>query len=259
MASKSSYFERSGEHTFTPTVHAGGAWSPDEQHFSPLGGLIVHEIERARERPDLRLGRISYDILGRISFEEFEIHVETSRAGRTIELVEATVMIAGRAVVTARAWFSTAQDTRAVAGGEAGALPRPEGLPVWPMTHMWTGGYVNSIDVQPVTTPTPGRVTAWISTPCALVAGETGSPLASFLAQVDVANGIAARQDPRVWMFPNLDLTVHLHRQPVGTWTGLDASVTFGSTGQGVTSTVLHDVNGPVGHALQTLTVRRLS
>jgi hypothetical protein len=57
-------------------------------------------------------------------------------------------------------------------------------------------------------------------------------------------------------MYPNVDLTVHLHRQPEGPWTGLDTTVTFGPTGQGLTSTVLHDLNGPVGHAQQILTVR---
>jgi hypothetical protein len=36
----------------------------------------------------------------------------------------------------------------------------------------------------------------------------------------------------------------------------LDTTVTFGPTGQGLTSTVLYDVDGPVGHALQMLTVR---
>lgn len=39
-----------GAHRFVPTGHAGGAWDTSEQHFSPLGGLIVHEIERVRAR-----------------------------------------------------------------------------------------------------------------------------------------------------------------------------------------------------------------
>ena len=59
-------------------------------------------------------------------------------------------------------------------------------------------------------------------------------------------------------MFPNVDPTSHLHRRPRGTWTGLDTSVTFGPTGQGLTSTVLHDLDGPVGHAAQILTLRPL-
>lgn len=75
---------------------------------------------------------------------------------------------------------------------------------------------------------------------------------------MDTANGIAVRQPPTEWMFPDVDLTVHLHlhRQPRGAWTGLDTTVTFGPSGQGLTSTVLHDVHGPVGRAQQILTVR---
>ncbi|MFD7324147.1 AzlC family ABC transporter permease [Streptomyces sp. NPDC059875] len=53
-----------------------------------------------------------------------------------------------------------------------------------------------------------------------------------------------------------VDLTLHLHRRPEGRWTGLDTTVVFGPTGHGVTSTVLHDVAGPVGHAQQILTIR---
>ena len=60
-------------------------------------------------------------------------------------------------------------------------------------------------------------------------------------------------------MFPNVDLTIHLHRQPTGDWVGLDTTVIFGTGGHGLTSTVLHDVLGPVGQASQTLTVRPLS
>jgi hypothetical protein len=59
-------------------------------------------------------------------------------------------------------------------------------------------------------------------------------------------------------MFPNVGLTVRLHRRPEGRWSGLDTTVTSGPVGQGVTSTVLHDVVGPLGHAQQILTVRPL-
>nr|WP_234439415.1 acyl-CoA thioesterase domain-containing protein [Streptomyces wedmorensis] len=94
-----------------------------------------------------------------------------------------------------------------------------------------------------VLAPRPGR-------------GRGEQPLASYIALVDTANGIAVQQDPTVWMFPNLDLTIHLHRQQEGPWTGLDTTVAFGPTGQGLTSSVLHDVHGPVGQAEQILTVR---
>lgn len=256
-----SYYERIDEHRYKPTAHAGGAWDPDEQHFSPLGGLIVHALDRhpaARPETGLVLARISYDILGRLALDECEIRVETVRPGRTIELVEAVVLIAGRPVVQARAWYLATVDTTAVAGGPDDRLPPPGTLARWPMGAVWPGGYIASLDVRPVAPPRPGRTTAWVYTRLGLVAGEPSSPLAAYVALVDTANGIAARRPPGTWMFPNVDLTVHLHRGPRGPWTGLDTTVTFGPTGQGLTSTVLHDVDGPVGHAQQILTVRPL-
>ncbi|MEV8317850.1 thioesterase family protein [Streptomyces sp. NPDC059900] len=256
-----SYYEPIDERRYKPTPHAGGAWDTDEMHFSPLGGLIVHAIDRyLADRPDngLVISRISLDILGRLALDECEIRVESIRPGRTIELLEAVVLMAGRPVVRARAWLLASADTTAVAGGGADKLTAPEELAPWHMASVWPGGYIASVDVRPLAPPQPGRTTAWISTPLDLVAGQSASPLASFVALVDTANGIAVRQSPTEWMFPNVDLTVHLHRQPGGRWTGLDTTVTFGPTGQGITSTVLHDVDGPVGHAQQILTVRPL-
>ncbi|MET8703294.1 thioesterase family protein [Kitasatospora sp. NPDC004723] len=255
---RESYYHRTGEHTFKPTAHAGGAWSVDEQHFSPLAGLVVHALDQhlAGRAGGLALSRISYDILGRIALDECEITVETVRPGRTIELLEATVTIGGRAVVRARAWLLATLDTSAVADSPREPLPAPDSLPLWTMGEAWDGGYIASIDVRRMPPARRGRTTAWLTSRVDLVAGEPSSPLATFVALVDTANGIAPQQDPTEWMFPNVDLTIHLHRAPTGPWTGLDTTVTFGPTGQGLTSTVLHDVNGPVGQAEQILTVR---
>jgi hypothetical protein len=260
-ATSDAYFEQVGDSLFHPTPRAGGAWSDAEIHFSPLGGLVVHAIEKhiAEHHDDsMVLGRVSFDILGFLAAEVCEIRVETIRHGRTIQLVEATVLIAGRTAVRARAWYLGTLDTRSVAGGDDDTLISPEALESHPLTSVWPGGFVASLDLRPVAPAQPGRAAVWISTATALVAGEEASALASWIALVDTANGVAVRQPPDRWMFPNVDLTVHLHRQPEGRWVGMDTTVTFGPTGQGVTSTVLHDLAGPVGYAQQSLTVRPL-
>ncbi|MBZ2197619.1 thioesterase family protein [Occultella gossypii] len=267
MTQRPAYFEPVASGRYRPTEHAGGAWRDDEIHFSPLGGLITHAIDlhradRARADQhgddDKQLGRISFDILGQLGQDECEIQVETIRPGRTIELVQASATIAGRAAVRARAWFIAATDTTEVAGGAPEPLPAPDQASGHPMTETWGGGYVASLEVRAISPARPGRTTAWLRTGTDLVAGESVSPHAAFIALVDTANGIAVRQPPTAWMYPNLDLTVHLHRQPAGAWVGLDTSVTFGPSGLGLTSTTLHDVAGPVGRAEQILTVRPL-
>ena len=255
-----SFFERIDEHRYRPTPHCGGAWDPDELHFSPLGGLIVHAIDRHRAGhadAGLVLSRISFDILGRLANDVCEIAVEVLRPGRTIELLEATLSIGGRPVIRARAWLLATLDTSAVAGGGDAPLPSPENLDSWPLSSVWpAGGVVDSVDIRPVGAPQTGRTTAWITTDVELVAGEAVSPLAGYVTLVDLANGIATRQPPSEWMYPNVDLTIHLHRQPAGRWVGLDTTVVFGPSGQGITSSVLHDLAGPIGHAHQMLTVR---
>ncbi|MEV8099184.1 thioesterase family protein [Kitasatospora sp. NPDC085879] len=260
--SPESYYQRTGERRFKPTAHAGGAWSTDEQHFSPLAGLVVHAIDgylAGRPATGLALARISYDILGRIALDECEITVETVRPGRTVELLEAVVVIADRPVVRARAWLLASLDTAAVADSPEERLAPPEEFTPWAMTDLWDGGYVSSIEVRRRESAPAGRAAAWISSPVELVAGEPSSATASFLALVDTANGIAVQQPPTAWMYPNMDLTVHLHRRPEGRWTGLDTTVSFGPAGHGLTSTVLHDAAGPVGRAEQILTVRPLA
>ncbi|MFJ9608045.1 thioesterase family protein [Kitasatospora sp. NPDC101176] len=254
-----SYYQRIDEDHYKPTAHAGGAWDTAEQHFSPLAGLVVHAVDRhLAARPDtgLTLSRISYDILGRLPLDECTISVESIRPGRTVELLEAVVVIGDRPVVRARAWLLAASDTAAVAATAQERMAPPEECEPWAMDGEWDGGYVSSIEVRRGPEHRPGRATAWISSPVTLVAGEPSSALASYLALVDTANGIAPRQPHTDWMFPNVDLTVHLHRHPEGRWTGLDTTVSFGPTGLGLTSSVLHDRHGPMGCAQQSLTVR---
>lgn len=253
------WFARVDEHRFLPTERTGGGWTPDEQHISPMNGLVVHEVERfvARRPADgLQIGRISYDILGVLALEEFEVHVEVLRPGRTIELLEVTVTSRGRAAVRARVWRMAAADTGVVAGHEVGRLPPPEGLAVHDLTRIWPGGFIASLEFRPVAEPEPGRVAGWLRSDVRLVDTEPAGDLARWIALVDVMNGVAVRESPEAWMFPNLDLTIHLFEQPVGPWVGLDTRVAFGTGGLGLTTAVLHDRRGPVGQAAQSLTVR---
>ncbi len=253
------YLTALGGGRYLPSEHAGGAWQPGELHFAPLGGLLTHAIERHRAAAGgspLVLCRIAFDILGFLALDEIAVRVDTRRPGRTIELTEATASIAGRDVAVARTWHSVACDTGAVAGGAAAPLPPPEQAHAAAFDPAWGGGFVRSLELRQAGDAAPGRSTAWVTSPLELLEGEAASPLARWLGLVDVVNGVAVRATPDAWMFPNLDLTVHLLREPAGPWLGLDTTVAFGATGQGITAAALHDERGHVGLAMQTLTVR---
>jgi hypothetical protein len=255
----SAYFARFDGDRFLPTEWTGGAWTTTEQHISPMNGLITHAVERfcAERGPDgMAISRISVDILGVLGMEPFEIAVSVVRPGRTIELLEAVVTSAGRAAVNARIWRSVTPDTAAVAGGEVEPLPGLAESETLDLKEVWPGGYIGSVELRSVGAVKPGRAAAWIRSHVDLVEGEPASDLARLIGLVDTANGLCVRQRIDEWLFPNVDLTVHLLRQPSGDWLGLDTTVVFGPTGHGVTSSVLHDAAGHVGYANQTLTIR---
>lgn len=254
------FFTRLREHEFAPTRHAEGAWSPEDYHFAAIAGLMVHELERHRAAhcdPALQLSRIAYDILGRLPFGNVEVSVEVLRPGRTIELMEATATIGGRSVITARAWYLIATADNP-AGNEYEALTPPEDCPPRSLQDQWGGGFINQTQARAAREYRPGRSAAWLRSDQLLVAGEEPNPTAQYLCLVDVANGVAVREHPADYAFPNVDLTVHLFRQPDPAWTGVDTRVSWGPNGLGITDSVLHDIHGPVGTAVQSLTVRKL-
>jgi hypothetical protein len=258
-AAPGSYFVRSGEGRVHPTRACSGAWNPDELHVAPVNGLVVHELERwlaRRPADDKLVTRISSDYLGVLGFDECEVTCDVIRTGRSVELVEVVVTQNARAAIRARIWRVSVSDTAAVAGGAREPLPPPEQADPADLSSIWPGDYVASLDVRTVGAPGPGRTTAWITTALSVVAGEPVSDLCCFALLVDTTNGIAVRRPPQTWLFPNVDLTVHLFRQPEGPWLGVETRVTYGPTGHGLTSSELHDVHGHVGHAQQALLVR---
>ena len=252
------YFDRVGEAAFRATEHVGGAWNTAEQHIAPALGLLAHvvELDRDARRDDgLVVGRLSFDILGTIPVDVVETAVTVVRPGRTIELVEAALMHGGRPAVVLRAWLLQQRDTGPWRGTSLPAIPPPDAMPAWQGGTVWPGGFIASVEIRREQHE-PGRAAFWVRTRLSLVQGEEVSPLARAAGLFDIANGMTVRAAPQEVAFPNLDLTAHLFAQPRGEWIGFDTTVSFGATGTGLTSTVLHDATGSFGTLAQVLTLR---
>jgi hypothetical protein len=249
------FYVRRGGHRFISTLHSQGAWQPGEQHLAPASGLLLAEVERCLPGDKL-VSRASFDVLGVIHSGEFTIDVQVMRAGRTIELVEASMRHGERTSIRARIWRLAGTDTRRVQGLEWTTLPAPEDMQALTMSAMWDGGFVAALEARRAADARPGRGRSWIRTRYPLVLGEGDPPVAGFLKLVDTANGLAVRERPGDVFFANVDLTVHFLRQPEAGWVGFDTRVSFGPSGLGETFSVLSDIHGPVGTAAQSLTVR---
>lgn len=245
---------------YRSTIHAQGAWNEHEQHMAAATGILAVELEQFSPRADMRIGRISLDIFGVIFAGDFQIETKTIRAGRTIELIEATMITQGKTSIVARAWRMQTSDTTAVQGLEDVSLS-PSTQAWHGMQEAWSGGFISSIQTFS-DTRRAGKGVVWLSSAIEMVDGETTSDFVRLMGLVDTANGIVARveQDKNniEWVFPNLDLQIHLLRQPQGQILGLETIQQIGDDGIGLTSSILHDERGIFGRSEQILTVRKI-
>ena len=243
---------------YRSTELAQGAWNPHEQHMAPATGIICEEIYRFQPREDMRIGRVSLDILGLIHGGEFSIETQVIRPGKTIELVESIMSTNGKPCIVARTWRMITSNTQQGAGLEDSSVDGPEHAPVWEEIRMWPGGYIQSLEAR-THGRRAGKGIVWLTNTHEMVEGQQTADFVKLMGMVDTANGVVSRQDwPFQFAFPNLDLQIHLYRMPKGKWLGLETVQQYGDDGIGLTSSVLHDETGPFGRSEQILTLRQI-
>ncbi len=249
-------FYVSDGHRFVPTELTRGPWDAGAQHAGPPSALIGRALERCEPREDMRLGRVTFEILRPVPLAPLEVEARVVRPGRSVELLEATLTGPEGDLVRARAWRLTPGELRldepvgeAPPGPSAGEPGQffPTGEPVGYHTAMeyrfLEGGFLE---------PGPARV--WMRMRVPLVEGELPTPLQRVLVAADSGNGVSAALDWKRFIFINTDLSVHLLREPAGDYVCLDAVTHV--DGLGLADTVLWDEEGRIGRAAQTLLVR---
>ena len=100
-----------------------------------------------------------------------------------------------------------------------------------------------------------GPAAVWARMRYPLVPDEEPTPLDRALIVADSGNGASAELNLSRWFFINPELTVHLHREPAGMWICLDAQTAISPGGAGLATSVLSDLDGPVGVGAQSLFV----
>lgn len=236
-----------------------GPWSPDAQHAGPPSALLGHAIERCEPREGFQVGRVAVEILGPVPLAPLTVETRVARPGRSVELVEATLSADRGPVMKANAWrFRRAEPELELPEQfqPTGARPGPETAPPpAPFPATQPVGFHTAIEYRFVSGSftEPGPAVCWIRLKYPIVAGTTPSPLERTLAAADSGNGVSAVLDWSRFLFINTDLTVTLHRQPVGEWVCLDAVTHPQPSGLGMAESALFDEKGPLGRSTQTL------
>lgn len=240
-----------------------GPWSPDAQHAGPPSALLAHTIERCEPRDGFQVGRVAVEILGPVPLGPLTAEARVTRAGRNVELIEATLHSKRGPVMKANAWRLHLADPPLDLPPSIlpnGVPPQPDDLPADDnFPTLQTVGFHTAIEYRFAhgSFLDPGAATCWIRLKYPIVAGTSPSPLERAVAAADSGNGVSATLDLNKYFFINTDLTVTLHRHPVGEWVCLDAKTFPQPHGIGMAESALFDQNGPIGRSTQTLFMNR--
>jgi Thioesterase-like superfamily len=244
---------------YRATEHTRGPWNPDSQHASPPCALLGREMDQAGGIEGGRVARATFEILGPVPIALLSVRAEVVRSGRSVELVEGVMEHDGRAVIRSRAWRirTTSLDVDPVAPEPPAVSGPGEGEVVDFFPTGQTVGYHEAMEIRFARGAfrEPGPALSWLRMRVALVEGEEPTPLDRVLAAADCGNGISSPLDYRRWMFINCDLSVYLRRLPRGEWVGMDAVTYVEDDGIGMSDTALHDEEGMIGRANQSLFV----
>lgn len=241
---------------FLPTDPCRGPWSVDACHAGPPTGLLARASERLF--PNQRLVRLTVDLTRPIPHAGFGVRTEVTRAGRTVSTARCSIIAEdGREIVTAT--------TMHVAPGSTVEAPThpyptptldeavPGRFPIPRATHdqpMFDSGV--EVRYPPGEGPGPGPTRLWMRT-LPLLADEPGSGFQRICALADCGNAVSRNDEPTRVAFMNTDLTILLHREPVGEWFGMDSVSRWEPTGHGMSDSILFDEQGAVGRSLQHL------
>jgi hypothetical protein len=242
-----------------PTDLCRGPWDPDACHAGPPTGMLARAAERLV--PGQRLARITVDLIRPIPHAGFRVTADITRAGRTVSTTALVIVDGdGRVAATARglhmapqptaALPTTTADTPRLADARPGEFAIRRGVHDLPMfAEAVEMRYPAGEDHE------PGPTTAWMRT-VPLLPGEDVSGFARICPLADCGNAISRNAEPGGVAFLNTDLTLLLHREPVGEWFGTQSVSRWEPDGFGMSDSLLFDDRGPVGRALQTLIVR---
>jgi hypothetical protein len=252
-----------GSERFVPTDFARGPWDSDACHGGPPTALLARAAERAL--PHLRLARLTVELLRPVPMAGFTVATEVAKAGRATGTTRAAIVDAGgdiRALATGThvtvspaALFPATLDNSDVATPRL-ADAEPGSFPFNRLRHD-RPGFNRAVEMRypPGEDPGAGATTVWMRT-IALLPGEEPSPFQRICPLADCGNAFSRHADPDQVQFINTDLTIALHRDPVGEWLGSRASSQWQPSGVGLADALLFDDRGVVGRALQTLLLR---
>jgi hypothetical protein len=260
-----SLFTHLGGNRYQPTGFSRGPWSPHALHGGPTAALVAHAAETvlADSGADARLPvRLTLDLERPVPLAPLNVRAQIVRPGRKVQVAEVVVsdddgrrLVRASVLAIRRRALDLPDDLIRPTDRQPTSRSSPDGDASWIFPGEKVAFHSHGTEHRLVegAFAKPGPATDWIRLAVPVLAGVAPSPFQRVVAAADFLNGISSVVDPAEVTFINPDLTVTLHRLPVGEWVAIDAATRFEPQGTGTAEADLYDEQGRLGHAVQML------
>jgi len=239
------FFERRGEH-FHPNPISRGPWSPNALHGRVIAGLLGFALEERHGDPDFWPARLTVDMYRPPDFSPVEVRTRVARDGGRIRVVDAEWISNGVSQARASCMFlrRTENPEAPVWTPPPWDAPSPENTPhdAGSMNNMW--------EIRPIGEGWKGGSArrVWMRELREIVGGSALTPFTRAAVACDFTSPLAHFAKDRL-DYINTDVTLYLHRAPVGEWIGFEAINHQSTDGVAIGDCFVHDEQGPIGQA----------
>jgi hypothetical protein len=267
---------------YHPTLNARGPWDPNSLHGRVIAGLIAHEVEinylTRDDFQDMQITRMTVDLLRLAPMAPLIIQSNIARSGRRIQVIDVQINtnhkekgileIARGSVILLKkseepigsVWSTPVWNIDAP--DENMEMPDlvEQRLPMWHTINIGstTGplpilgskiSAANSKDVNATTENQQRKIgprRAWIRETHAFIENEIISPILRVAQVADFANPFV-NSGTNGLNYINTDISLYLHRNPVGSWIGTETFYHGADDGISIATIALYDKIGKIG------------
>jgi hypothetical protein len=257
-----SYFTTKDGSWFLPTDHTRGPWSADACHAGPPAALMVRAVEALVTHQQMT--RLTIELIRPIPMSGFRVQAEIRRPGRSVTHTEAEIYDEDGFYARAYGLHIRSLDSLDIADGLAegldlsNAVPGPFSVSSTHHNEEWFGSSIECKFPQGHSVTQGGPATMWMRTMYPILPDEQPSPFQKIAPLSDCGNGISYHGEIGLISFVNADLTISIHREPIGDWFASRSVSHWHQSGIGMSDSELFDTDGPVGRATQGLVLNKL-
>ena len=266
-ADANALFELEGD-TFVPSLLTTGPWQADAMHGGPPAAL-AGRLAEAQIGDDEFIARLNIELERPVPLVPLTAVVSRRNVSRRVTHIDValragdTVVVSVRALVLQRSELPPPQWQQDPGPPHCLADATRVDLPAWASDSSPLTYHQHAVEHRmPAGSAfmAPGPAVSWVRLRYPVLGVEPTSGLCRVLAAADFGSGISSiyGAEDGVGLI-NADLSVALHRLPIGDFVCVDATTTLDPSGSALCVATLSDEHGSLGVSTQSLLGLRVS